>query len=53
MMEEHQLYERRACQIVGLSRYSYRNPPQLDQLTTDLSERIVDIARYLHNFGYS
>jgi putative transposase len=52
MMEEHQLSERRACNLVGLSRDSYRNPPQPDQLTRDLGERIVDIAHVRRRFGY-
>jgi putative transposase len=52
MVEEHQLSERRACSLVGLSRDSYRNPPQLDQLTRDLGERIVDIAHVRRRFGY-
>jgi putative transposase len=52
MVEEHQLSERRACSLVGLSRDSYRNPPQPDQLTRDLCERIVDIAHIRRRFGY-
>jgi putative transposase len=52
MMEEHQLSERRACSLVGLSRDSYRNPPQPDQLTRELGERIVDIAHVRRRFGY-
>ena len=52
MVEEHQLSERRACSLVGLSRNSYRNPPQPDQLTRDLGERIVDIAHVRRRFGY-
>ena len=52
MVEEHQLSERRACSLVGLSRDSYRNPPQPDQLTHDLGERIVDIAHVRRRFGY-
>ena len=52
MVEEHQLSERRACSLVGLSRDSYRNPPQPDQLTRDLGERIVDIAHIRRRFGY-
>ena len=52
MVEEHQLFERRACSLVGLSRGSYRNPPQPDQLTRDLGERIVDIAHVRRRFGY-
>ena len=52
MVEEHQLSEHRACSLVGLSRDSYRNPPQPDQLTRDLGERIVDIAHVRRRFGY-
>jgi putative transposase len=52
MVEEHQISERRACSLVGLSRDSYRNPPQPDQLTRDLGERIVDIAHVRRRFGY-
>ena len=52
MVDEHQLSERRACSLVGLSRDSYRNPPQPDQLTCDLGERIVDIAHVRRRFGY-
>ena len=52
MVEEHQLSERRACSLVGLSRDSYRNPPQPYQLTRDLGERIVDIAHVRRRFGY-
>ena len=52
MVDEHQLSERRACSLVGLSRDSYRNPPQPDQLTRDLGERIVDIAHVRRRFGY-
>jgi len=43
MVEEHQLSERRACSLVGLSE-TVTVQPQLDQLTRDLDECIVDIA---------
>jgi putative transposase len=52
MIQDHQLSERHACRLVGLSRASYRNPPQQDQLIRDLSERIVDIAHVRRRFGY-
>ena len=52
MVAEHQLSERRACSLVGLSRDSYRNPPEPDQLTRELGERIVDIAHVRRRFGY-
>lgn len=32
--------ERHACRLVGLSRDIYRNPPEQDQLTRDVCERI-------------
>jgi putative transposase len=35
-----------------LSRDSYSNPPQADQLTRYLGERIVDIANVRRRFGY-
>lgn len=52
MIQDHQLSERHACRLVGLSRDSYRNPPQPDQLTRDLCARIVDIAHVRRRFGY-
>ena len=52
MIQDHQLSERHACRLVGLSRDSYRNLPQPDQLTRDLCERIVDIAHVRRRFGY-
>jgi putative transposase len=52
MIQDHQLSERHACRLVGLSRDSYRNPPQSDQLTRDLCARIVDIAHVRRRFGY-
>lgn len=52
MIQDHQLSERHACRLVWLSRDSYRNSPQPDQLTRDLCERIVDIAHVRRGFGY-
>lgn len=52
MIQDHQLSERHACRLVGLSRDSYRNSPQPDQLTRDLCERIVDIAHVRRRLGY-
>ncbi len=52
MVEIHHLSERRACRLVGLSRDSYRHPPQTDAHTQQLSERIVDIAHVRRRFGY-
>ena len=52
MVSEHQLSERRACRLVGLSRDSYRHPPQADQATVELHEKIVEIAHVRRRFGY-
>lgn len=52
MVSEHHLSERRACRLVGLSRDSYRHPPQADQATLDLHEKIVEIAHVRRRFGY-
>ena len=52
MIDEHQLSERRACRLVGLSRDSYRHPPETDQVTKQLSSKIVEIAHARRRFGY-
>jgi putative transposase len=52
MVDIHHLSERRACRLVGLSRDSYRHPPQMDAHTQHLSARIVDIAHARRRFGY-
>jgi putative transposase len=52
MVEEHHLSERRACRLVGLSRDSYRHPPEPDALTRKLAGRIVEIAHVRRRFGY-
>jgi putative transposase len=52
MVDIHHLSERRACRLVGLSRDSYRHPPQMDAQTRQLSGRIVDIAHARRRFGY-
>ena len=52
MVLEHQLSERRACRLVGLSRDSYRHPPESDQMTKDLTGKIVEIAQARRRFGY-
>jgi putative transposase len=49
---EHHLSERRACRLVGLSRDSYRHPPETDQMTKDLTGKIVEIAQVRRRFGY-
>jgi putative transposase len=52
MVAEHHLSERRACRLVGLSRDSYRNPPEADPATLDLRSKIVEIAQVRRRFGY-
>ena len=52
MVNEHHLSERRACRLVGLSRDSYRNPPEPDPATIQLSSKIVEIAQVRRRFGY-
>jgi putative transposase len=52
MVEQHQLSERRACRLVGLSRDSYRHPPAVDEATLQLSAKIVEIAQVRRRFGY-
>jgi putative transposase len=52
MVEGHQLSERRACHLVGLSRDSYRHAPQRDEATRQLSSKIVEIAHERRRFGY-
>ena len=52
MVIEHHLSERRACRLVGLSRNSYRHPPEADQMTKDLTGKIVEIAQARRRFGY-
>jgi putative transposase len=52
MMERFSLSERHACRLVGLSRDSYRHPPNADQATAALSAAIIKIAQARRRFGY-
>ncbi len=52
MIDEHDLSERRACWLVGLSRDSYRHPPEIDAMTAALRGKIVEIAHARRRFGY-
>jgi putative transposase len=52
MIEQCDLSERRACRLVGLSRDSYRYPPQVDAMTQELSGKIIEIAHARRRFGY-
>ncbi|WP_017760883.1 IS3 family transposase, partial [Pseudacidovorax intermedius] len=44
--------ERRACALVGLSRDSWRHPPQRAQHDLAMSQRIVELAHERRRFGY-
>jgi len=44
--------ERKACRLVGLSRSSWRNPPQDDEATAALRQRIKQLAHERKRFGY-
>lgn len=52
MIDQCQLSERRACRLVGLSRTSWRTPPEPDEETQALSARIVELAHKRRRFGY-
>ena len=52
MVSDRHLSERCACRLVGLSRDSYRNPPQADQATLELHAKIVETAHVRRRFGY-
>ena len=52
MIEQHHLSERHACRLVGLSRDSYRHPPQPSELNATLGEQIRQTALVRRRFGY-
>jgi putative transposase len=52
MISEHDLSERRACRLVGLSRDSYRHPPEVAPMNQILGSKIVEIAHARRRFGY-
>ena len=52
MIKQCDVSERRACTLVGLSRDSYRHPPEADAMTQELSSKIVEIAHTRRRFGY-
>ena len=52
LVQEHQLSERRACRLVGLSRDSYRRPPQPNVRNQALKDKIIEIAHIRRRFGY-
>lgn len=52
MIDAHQLSERRACCLVGLSRDSYRNAPIPSNLNVQLDEAITQTAYIHRRWGY-
>jgi len=52
MIEQHDLSERRACRLVGLSRDAYRHPPVASELNQELASRITEVAHLRRRFGY-
>ncbi len=52
MIKQFDLSERHACQLVGLSRDSYRHPPVMSEQNARLSDAIIDIAQTRRRFGY-
>ena len=52
MVEQFHVSERRACRLVGLSRDSYRHPPQETEMNQALSAKIIEIAHVRRRFGY-
>ena len=52
MLKATSISERRACALVGLSRDSWRHPPQRAQHDLATSQRIVELAYERRRFGY-
>jgi len=52
MLELTNLSERRACRLAGLSRDSFRHPPEAPTATLALSARIIELAQIRRRFGY-
>jgi putative transposase len=52
MLDQIQISERRACALVGLSRDSYRKPPQMDAATQALAADIAQVAHERRRWGY-
>jgi len=52
MLEATSISERRACALVGLSRDSWRHPPQRAQHDRAMSQRIVELTHERRRFGY-
>jgi putative transposase len=52
MIEQHDLTDRRACRLVGLSRDAFRHTPQASELNQELASRITEVAHLRRRFGY-
>lgn len=52
MVQQLSISERRACCYAGLSRTSYREPPNINAATAKLGTRIVELAHERRRFGY-
>ncbi len=52
MLQETAISERRACALVGMSRESWRHPPQRAVADQAMSTRIVGLAHERRRFGY-
>lgn len=52
LVDKHQMSQRHACRLVGLSRDACRHPPQLNPEDAALTETIKTIAHKRRRFGY-
>ena len=52
MVAEHQMSERHACALVGLSRDTLRHVTQASTLNVKLRQEIVDVAHQRRRWGY-
>jgi putative transposase len=52
MVTEHQMSERHACALVGLSRDTYRHVGQASALNVELREQIIRTAHARRRWGY-
>ena len=52
MVNEHQMSERRACTLVGLSRDAYRHESVPSTLSVELREQIIQTAHKRRRWGY-
>ncbi len=52
MVTEHQMSERHACTLVGLSRDTYRHVSQISALNVELRDQIIQTAHTGRRWGY-